>query len=117
MTEGNSNEKGRVRDLDSKSFDDLLKEKKPLCVDFFATWCGPCQMLHPIIEEMAKEEDEKRFIVAQLDIDKAPKIAAKYQVMSVPTLIIFKNGKEANRMIGAMPKEMIIEKMELFIDK
>jgi len=97
------------QELDSKNFDEVIRGEKPVFVDFYATWCGPCQMMMPVIEELAKEA--KDFIVAKLDIDQAPEIAAKYNVMSVPTFMVFKDGKEAVRMMGAMPKDLMLEKI------
>lgn len=98
------------KELDSKSFDESIKGDKPVFVDFYATWCGPCQMMMPVVEELAKEA--KGFSVAKIDIDQAPDIAAKYNVMSVPTFIIFKDGKEVDRMMGAMPKDLLLNKIE-----
>lgn len=102
-----------AKEVDSKSFDKVISDEKPVLVDFFATWCGPCQMMLPVIEEIG--EKAKDFDVVKLDIDLSPDIAAKYNVMSVPTFIIFKEGKEAGRMLGAMPKEMILEKVNSVI--
>ena len=95
--------------MDSKNFEAVISGNKPVLVDFFATWCGPCQMMLPIIEEIADEA--KDFGVVKLDIDESPEIAAKYNVMSVPTFIIFKDGKDIERMMGAMPKDLILEKI------
>jgi thioredoxin 1 len=74
-------------------------ENKIILVDFFAEWCGPCRMLSPVIEEVASEMEDKSF-VGKVDIDKEINLASKYQVTSVPTLILFKNGKEIDRMVG-----------------
>jgi thioredoxin 1 len=98
------------KELDSKNFDEVIGGDRPVFVDFYATWCGPCQMMMPVIEELAKEAED--FTVAKLDIDQAPEVAAKYNVMSVPTFILFKDGKEAARMMGAMPKDLILEKIK-----
>ena len=77
-------------------------------VDFFATWCGPCKMLGPIIEEIGAESDDS-YSVYKVDIDESEEIAMAYGIMSVPTLVIFKNGKEASRMIGVQPKAAILD--------
>ena len=77
---------------------------KPVLVDFFATWCGPCQMQAPIIEELAKEIADKA-IVGSLDVDQAREIAMQYGVMSIPTLIIFRNGEPAERFVGVQQKD------------
>lgn len=92
-------------------FEKQIADKTPILVDFFATWCGPCQMMAPILDELANEENDKRFRVAKLDIDQAPGIAAKYDVMSVPTMLVFKDGKEVARLVGAMPKEIVTERI------
>ena len=104
--------KAGARDIDAKEFEELIKGEKPVFVDFFATWCSPCQMMLPVIDEWAGEHGEKEYIVAKLDIDKAPEIAAKYNVMGVPTFIIFKGGKEVHRMQGVVPKESLAEAMD-----
>lgn len=104
-------ENDHVIKLDSSNFDSTINGDKPVLVDFFATWCGPCQMMLPVIHEMAKEEANKDFSVATLDIDDNAEIAAKYDVMSVPSFIVFKNGQEVSRMLGAMPKDMIVSKI------
>ena len=101
-----------AREIGANKFEELIKGDKPVFVDFFATWCGPCQMMLPIIDEWAGEHGEKDYIVAKLDIDQAPEIAAKYNVMGVPTFIIFKDGEEAERMQGVVPKERLAEAME-----
>lgn len=103
-------EKARV--LDAGSFDDTIGEDKPVLVDFYADWCGPCQMMAPVLDEMAKEEAEESFIVAKINIDENPDVAAKYSVMSIPTMIIFKGGKEAKRLVGVMPKEALKKELE-----
>ncbi|MCL2826260.1 MAG: thioredoxin [Eggerthellaceae bacterium] len=85
----------------------VLDAQTPVLVDFFATWCGPCKRVAPVLEEIAAEMAGKAEIYS-LDIDESPDVAAKYRVMSVPTFILFKNGQPANQMIGAYPKENIL---------
>lgn len=97
--------------LTSSNFDEALKENRPVLVDFWATWCGPCQMLAPIVEEVAAENDA--IIVAKLDVDKAEDIAARYGVMSIPTLIMFKNGEQVAKSVGFLKKE----RLQAFIDE
>ena len=89
--------------LDENSFDKNVATGGTL-VDFYADWCGPCRMLSPVLEDVAKELKGKAKI-AKLDIDNSQKIAAHYQVMSVPTMILFKDGKEVNRLIGLRDAE------------
>ena len=89
---------------------EVLKSDRPVLVDFFATWCGPCKMQGPIIEEVAKSISDKAK-VGKLDVDASPKMAEKYQVMSVPTLIIFQNGEIKETLSGVQSKEILIEKL------
>lgn len=103
-------EEKKPTQVTGENFEGLIKGDKPVLVDFFATWCGPCQMMLPIIGEIAKEA--KDFEVATLDIDQNTAIAAKYGVMSVPTFIVFKDGEEKSRMLGAMPKDMVVERVK-----
>lgn len=91
---------------------DVLKSEKLVLVDFFATWCGPCQMLAPILEDLSKENED--FEIVKIDIDQAFDLAIKYKVDLVPTMIIFKNGNEINRMTGVLDKNEILEKIEQY---
>jgi len=84
--------------------DKVLKASKPVLVDFFASWCGPCQIMSPVIEELAKEFKDKADIY-KVDIDKEHELANQYQVMSIPTIFIFKDGKVTNQFSGIAKKE------------
>lgn len=85
---------------------EVLKSDKPVLVDFFATWCGPCKALMPTVDEIANEHPEIK--VGKLDIDENMEIARQYKVFSVPTLIAFKDGKVLKQMVGVQPKEQIL---------
>ena len=87
---------------------EVLSSEIPVLVDFYADWCGPCKMLAPTIEELAVEL-EGEVVVAKLDVDQAQDIAMKYGVMSIPTMVLFKNGEEVRRTVGFQPKARILD--------
>ena len=90
--------------VQSNEFEDVIKGEKPTIVDFFATWCGPCKMLSPILEKV-EEDSEGKFNVVKVDIDESLDLARKYGIMSVPTMIVFKEGQEQEKMIGLRQKK------------
>ena len=95
-------------DVTDATFDaDVLKSDKTVVVDFWATWCGPCKMVAPVLEEIAGENKDK-LTVAKLDIDANPETARTFQVMSIPTMILFKDGKPVKQIVGAKPKAALL---------
>lgn len=95
----------------SQFYNKVRSSDKLVVMDFFATWCGPCKMLTPIFESLSNEmSDEVDF--AKIDIDRSLEVAEEYKIVSVPTVIIFKNGKEVQRMVGFLPKEQIKSKIK-----
>ena len=92
--------------------EEVLKSEKLILVDFFANWCGPCKTMAPILEEISKENDN--FNVAKVNIDEQRDLALDYEIEFIPTMILFKNGKEVDRLQGVVNKQTILDKIEQF---
>ena len=101
----------KIIELTNDNFDNFLKEKEFVIVDFWAPWCMPCRMVSPIIENLSKKYEGK-VSFGKLNVDQQQDIAVKFGIMSIPTIIIFQNGKEVDRIIGAMPEEMLEERIK-----
>ena len=89
--------------FNEEGFNKALDSGKLMMVDFWATWCGPCQMLGPVIEQLAEEYESQDVIIGKVDVDEEPSLAQRFGVMNIPTVILFKNGQELERKVGAMP--------------
>jgi thioredoxin 1 len=102
---------GKLPDVTDANFQaDVLESDTPTLVDFWAPWCGPCRVVHPILEEIAAEREDLRIV--SLNVDDNQQTAGRYEVLSIPTLILFKDGAEAKRVVGAMPKRRLESELE-----
>jgi thioredoxin 1 len=103
---------GKALEVTDNTFEqEVLHSTQPVLVDFWAVWCGPCKAVAPIVEELAGEY-EGRLKVMKLDVDDNPRTAMAYGVQSIPTLLVFKDGKPAERIVGAVPKKVIADKLQ-----
>ena len=101
-----------IKQVTDADFDATINGGKPVFVDFWAPWCGPCRLIGPIVEELAPSYDGKA-VIAKMNVDDNPGVAQKYGVTSIPTLMMFKDGKLVDRVVGAMPKNQL----QSFIDR
>jgi thioredoxin 1 len=102
-------------EVTDKNFEEVvLKSDKPVIVDFWAAWCGPCRMVSPIVDEIGEEYKEK-VIVAKLDVDNNPGTTIRFSIRSIPTVLFFKNGQIADKQIGAVPKSNLVAKLEALL--
>jgi thioredoxin 1 len=102
---------GKTLELTDATFDETLKSDKPVLVDFWAEWCGPCKMIGPVVEELAADYEGKA-VVAKLNVDENPQITARFGVRSIPTLLVFKNGQIVDKQVGAVPKSVLAGKLQ-----
>ncbi|MEM0015915.1 MAG: thioredoxin [Saccharolobus sp.] len=114
MTSNKKQKNGQVVHLDSKNFDEFIKNNQVAVVDFWAEWCAPCLILAPVIEELAKDYPQVGF--GKLNSDENPDIAARYGVMSLPTVILFKNGEPVDAVLGAVPREEIEYRLKSLLE-
>lgn len=105
-----------VQATDGNWESEVLQSSELIMVDFWAVWCGPCQMVAPIVEELAKEYEGK-LKVMKLNTDEAPEVAGKYQIMSIPTILFFKNGEPVEKLVGARPKPQFKQMIDTLISQ
>ncbi|MBT7902800.1 thioredoxin [Candidatus Woesearchaeota archaeon] len=103
-----------VKELSKTNFDESVKGDKPVIVDFWASWCGPCKMMGPVFDELSEEYDNLEF--AKVSTELEPELAEKNSVRGIPCLIVFKDGKEVDRIVGYTPKDALKEKINAIIN-
>lgn len=101
---------GKTLELNDSNFDEAIKGDKPVLVDFWAEWCGPCKMIGPVVEELAGDYEGKA-VVAKVNVDENPLTAGRYGIRSIPTLLVFKGGEIVDKQVGAVPKSVLAQKL------
>ena len=102
---------GKTLEITDNNFEEVIGSEQPVLVDFWAEWCGPCKMIGPIVEEIA-DEYEGRAVIGKVDVDNNPEVSAKFGIRSIPTLLVFKNGEIVDKQIGAVPKNVLTQKLD-----
>ena len=102
---------GKAIEITDANFQEVVNTDKPVLVDFWAEWCGPCKMIAPVVEELAGDYHGKA-VVGKLDVDSNPEISAKFGIRSIPTLLVFKNGEVVDKQVGAVSKNVLAQKLD-----
>ncbi|HEY8400985.1 MAG TPA: thioredoxin [Cytophagaceae bacterium] len=102
---------GKAIEITDANFDEITNTDKPVLVDFWAEWCGPCKMIGPVVEELASDY-EGRAIVGKVDVDANPNTSQKFGIRSIPTLLVIKHGKIVEKQVGAVPKSVLSQKLD-----
>jgi thioredoxin 1 len=101
---------GKAIELTDANFDEIISSDKPVLVDFWAEWCGPCKMIGPLVEELAGDYEGKA-VIGKLNVDENPSVTARFGVRSIPTLLVFKGGQIVDKQVGAVPKSVLAQKL------
>ena len=101
---------GKALEITDSTFEELIQSDKPVLVDFWAEWCGPCKMIGPVVEQLAGEYDGKA-VIGKMDVDMNSAVPAKFGIRSIPTLMIFKNGQLVDKVVGVVPKTVLEDKL------
>ena len=102
---------GKTIELNDANFDQYINSDKPVLVDFWAEWCGPCKMIGPVVEELARDYEGKA-VIGKLNVDENPAVTGRFGVRSIPTLLVFKGGQVVDKQVGAVPKSVLTQKLE-----
>jgi thioredoxin 1 len=102
-------------EITDANFEQIIASDKPVLVDFWAEWCGPCKMIGPVVEELASEYEGKA-VVGKVDVDSNPTVSAKFGIRSIPTLLVFKGGEVVDKQIGAVPKSVLSQKLDAQVE-
>ena len=102
---------GKAIEITDANFNDIINSDKPVLVDFWAEWCGPCKMIGPVVEELAGDYEGKA-VVGKVDVDSNPEVSAKFGIRSIPTLLVFKNGQVVDKQVGAVSKNVLSQKLD-----
>ncbi len=106
---------GKAIEITDANFEEIIASDKPVLIDFWAEWCGPCKMIGPLVEELAVEYEGKA-VIGKVDVDSNPAISAKFGIRSIPTLLVFKGGEIVDKQIGAVPKSVLSQKLDAQVE-
>jgi thioredoxin 1 len=101
----------KTLEITDANFEEIINSDKPVLVDFWAEWCGPCKMIGPVVEELAGDYDGKA-VIGKVNVDENPGVSAKFGIRSIPTLLVFKNGEIVDKQVGAVPKGVLSQKLD-----
>ncbi|TDI65666.1 MAG: thioredoxin [Bacteroidetes bacterium] len=106
---------GKAIEITDANFEEIIASDKPVLIDFWAEWCGPCKMIGPLVEELAAEYEGKA-VIGKVDVDSNPAVSAKFGIRSIPTLLVFKGGEVVDKQIGAVSKSVLSQKLDAQVE-